>query len=437
MATNGLSESMDASEELYEDDSESGTMQDARQEPTHNIPSRQTASGYPIDIFTEESQAIVGTRSLLCFHCGQVLNNGIQLSCGGRACQQCIDNLINRSDGNVTCSHCEAENPEETHVINRDEIQPDSYVRNHIGKLWIKCVNYVYGCLLVLQLNNKTEYEEHSRVCTFHGDPEIFQNDSRPGGAVCGTCHQQLLGEVHIESMCKRLKEFEEKVYTVLSNQIKANSGLVNVLFNEVKTCAQQLVTTGQANTQEFSDIRTRSQAMETHIARLQTSVSDLGRNNTTDNMTFTRGKLLWRIDDWDQKRQEALDGTSTTLYSTPFSNEEAGYKMCARLYLNGDGIGAGTHMSLFFVMMRGQYDAVLSWPFTMRVTLKLLDQSGRGNHLQERFRPDVNSSSFQRPRSDLNVATGCPRFIALDDLIRRRDMYIKDNAMYIQVTVE
>lgn len=44
--------------------------------------------------------------------------------------------------------------------------------------------------------------------------------------------------------------------------------------------------------------------------------------------------------------------------------------KMCARVYLNGDGMGKGTHLSLFFVVMRGEYDALLPWPFKQKVPL-------------------------------------------------------------------
>ena len=48
---------------------------------------------------------------------------------------------------------------------------------------------------------------------------------------------------------------------------------------------------------------------------------------------------------------------------------------MCARIYLKGDGMGKGTHRSLFFVIMRGEYDAILPWPFRQKVTFMLLDQ--------------------------------------------------------------
>lgn len=41
---------------------------------------------------------------------------------------------------------------------------------------------------------------------------------------------------------------------------------------------------------------------------------------------------------------------------------------MCLRIYLNGDGTGRGTHLSLFFVVMKGPHDALLRWPFNQKV---------------------------------------------------------------------
>ena len=114
-----------------------------------------------------------------------------------------------------------------------------------------------------------------------------------------------------------------------------------------------------------------------------------------------------------------------------------AGYKMCARLYLNGDGIGQGRDVSLFFVIMNGPYDPILSWPFAHRVTMQLLDQSGRGRHVQEKFKADPNSSSFQQPRSEMNVATGCSRFISLKELEGRNGVFIRDNTIFIRIIVE
>lgn len=55
-------------------------------------------------------------------------------------------------------------------------------------------------------------------------------------------------------------------------------------------------------------------------------------------------------------------------VFCPAFYTSKYGYKMCLRIYLNGDGTGRGSHLSLFFVVMRGQSDALLKWPFNQKV---------------------------------------------------------------------
>jgi len=64
------------------------------------------------------------------------------------------------------------------------------------------------------------------------------------------------------------------------------------------------------------------------------------------------------------------------------------GYKLYGRVYLNGDGGGRSTHLSVFLVVGRGQFDALLRWPFTQRVTLTLLDQVGLRLYVYYAARP-------------------------------------------------
>lgn len=111
------------------------------------------------------------------------------------------------------------------------------------------------------------------------------------------------------------------------------------------------------------------------------------------------------------------------------------GYKMCARLYLNGDGMGKGTHVSLFFVIMRGSYDALLKWPFRQKVTLMFLELSGKEN-VTDAFRPDPTSSSFKRPTTEMNIASGCPLFMALSMLDSSSHCFVKDNTAFLKFVV-
>ena len=145
-------------------------------------------------------------------------------------------------------------------------------------------------------------------------------------------------------------------------------------------------------------------------------------------------GLLLWKVSDYARRRNDAVTGRQTSFYSPTFYTSRHGYKMCARLYLNGDGMGKGTHISVFFVVMRGQFDALLRWPFTQKVTMMLLDQDNV-EHVIDAFRPDPKSSSFQRPRREMNVASGCPLFCPLAELSNHA--YVRDDTMFLKIIVD
>ena len=83
---------------------------------------------------------------------------------------------------------------------------------------------------------------------------------------------------------------------------------------------------------------------------------------------TYT-GEFIWRIPDVQRRIREAKSGRVSSIYSPPFYTSKTGYKMCVRCYLNGDGLGEGHYLSLFFVIMKGEYDALLLWPFDGKVS--------------------------------------------------------------------
>ena len=148
-------------------------------------------------------------------------------------------------------------------------------------------------------------------------------------------------------------------------------------------------------------------------------------------------GQLLWKIKDYMRRKQDAKQSHILSLYSQPFYTSRHGYRMCARVYLNGDGMGSGTHLSLFFVVMRGEYDALLPWPFRAKVTLMLLDQAGKTRHIIDTFRPDPSSSSFQRPTKEMNIASGCPLFVSHAVLEAKDSIFLQDDTIFIKIVVD
>ena len=157
-------------------------------------------------------------------------------------------------------------------------------------------------------------------------------------------------------------------------------------------------------------------------------------RITIVERSTFN-GSFLWTIPQFSQRMDDARTGKYTSIFSLPFYSSRYGYKMCLRLYILGDGIGKGTHMSLFFVVMKGEFDNILQWPFTHKVTFKLVNQCGGGCDVVESICPDPFSSSFQKPKSDMNVASGCPRFVSIKELLQ--EGFIVDDTIFIEVEVD
>ena len=149
----------------------------------------------------------------------------------------------------------------------------------------------------------------------------------------------------------------------------------------------------------------------------------------------FYNGELTWRITDFSLKLERAKTDTKHRyLESCPFYTSVGGYKMRVKLYPNGDGPGKGTHISIFFQIMDGVYDALLDWPFINKVTFMLLDHDRR-EHVYDAFRPDPKSCSFQRPWLKPNLPSGCPLFMPLGNL--KNHAYIRDDALFVKVIVE
>ena len=224
-------------------------------------------------------------------------------------------------------------------------------------------------------------------------------------------------------------------------NTEEAKTADLEVLFVESNKLNEELQrqVSSIARRQESSNgtvdrLQRQFESMSHSLALRNVMMTDLDEHVREQQVSSHDGVLVWKISDFVKRRQNAVTGYETSFYSPCFFTSRYGYKMCARVYLNGDGIGKGTHISVFFVVMRGEYDALLRWPFRQKVTFMLLDQNNV-EHVIDSFRPDPNSSSFQRPRRETNIASGCPTFCPLSEV--NNHAYVRDDVMFLKVIVD
>ncbi|NWY17139.1 TRAF2 factor, partial [Aphelocoma coerulescens] len=278
--------------------------------------------------------------------------------------------------------------------------------------------------------------------CTFRGSKEkIKEHEKSAVGA-----HMLLLLQ-HMRqlkgTLCSAAKAAPgftpQSELNPLENKLHVFENIVAVLNKEVESSNLEILAFRRQSELDQNIIR----GLELKIAELHRCLTqkDAGLSSLHKSLLFSEqasydGIFLWKITDVGRKLQDSVTGRTVGLYSPAFYTAKYGYKVCLRVYLNGDGTGKGTHMSLFFVVMKGDYDALLPWPFRHKVTFMLLDQNNR-EHIIDAFRPDLTSASFQRPVNDMNVASGCPMFLPLSKLQSPKHAYVKEDTLFLKCIIE
>ncbi|NXJ23314.1 TRAF2 factor, partial [Dicrurus megarhynchus] len=317
------------------------------------------------------------------------------------------------------------------------------------------CVNNVTVCQQCQCSLASSEYQSHSTSstnkdgcrfsevgCTFRGSKEkIKEHEMSAVGA-----HMLLLLQ-HMRqlkgTLCSAAKAAQgftpQSELNGNKNKLHVFENIVAVLNKEVESSNLEILAFRRQSELDQNIIR----GLELKIAELHRCLTqkDAGLSSLHKSLLFSEqasydGIFLWKITDVGRKLQDSVTGRTVGLYSPAFYTAKYGYKVCLRVYLNGDGTGKGTHMSLFFVVMKGDYDALLPWPFRHKVTFMLLDQNNR-EHIIDAFRPDLTSASFQRPVNDMNVASGCPMFLPLSKLQSPKHAYVKEDTLFLKCIIE
>ena len=255
--------------------------------------------------------------------------------------------------------------------------------------------------------------------------------------------NQQLASKVEVRMLEQQLNNIKEetvtstsKRYSQMMSEIKSLKEQCNMAMTSSSRGCNNEVVPYEKPLDLIKQVEDKVLEVERTLNILSVHHSELELQLQASLASTHNGAFLWRIPDVLRRIRDAKLGRITSIYSPPFYTGRNGYKMCIRAYLNGDGSGEGTHISIFFVLMRGEYDPLLQWPFEPKVSLILVDQDHK-KHLVQTFKPNAQSSSFQRPKTDMNVASGCPEFAELSVLDSTNYSYVKEDVMYIKAIVD
>lgn len=291
-------------------------------------------------------------------------------------------------------------------------------------------VSKLYGSVQTL-----TSQNEKLALAVQQKDAAIAQLNDQAGDAVC----RQLPREVEVDYAHSRG-----------DNSLRKGGASVGMVNGETKL--SKWVTkdgAGETDNKRLGSLMETSDNNRVRLAQLAESVQTLQANMVQHSLTVdeiklrqdildvrtTNGIFIWKIPDIRRRYREAIDRRTVSIYSPPYFTSPQGYRICTRVYLNGDGMGKGTHISVFFVLMKSDQDSLLPWPFKQSVRFTLVNQVKPSASITEAFAPDLNSPSFQRPQGEMNIASGFPKFAKQSVL--NDDEFTKGNTIFVKAQVD
>lgn len=248
---------------------------------------------------------------------------------------------------------------------------------------------------------------------------------------------QEQLKRIHdlkleLEMRCKDSKDLVKR-YEELSDRVVSTDKEIRELF--------------QATTEQRKDIKAiRFQAKE-NLKYVEELIKDSSSkiNTLEDNDReckcclrelepfSTNGRLLWRIDRYKEKINEAKE-RDCPIYSPIFLNKDYGYTLRMKLFLNGIGQWKDRHVIGCLNVENGKWDPLLDWPCILRATVILKDQENPANDLRKIVKSVRREKNDTRDKPDNE--SGLYMFIPHTTLARYSG-YTKNDVMFFEIQVK
>lgn len=244
--------------------------------------------------------------------------------------------------------------------------------------------------------------------------------------------------DIEIESIVNKRKENAKELDSLKDQTQDHTQSIKGTIVEQLEGLKSRL----QAQKQELQMMREENESQKQEIAvikaetaeKLQILEAAVAQQKDTQNIQAAT--FVWRVEKFGQLVKTAKKGKHKTINSQPFYATRHGYRMRVRIHPNGLESGKGTHLSAYIVLIKGEYDAILPWPFAKNVTLSIVDQQdniSERENIKALFKGE--DECYEKPQSEENVPFGDEQMATHDDLQNRK--YIVDDTLFLLVNVE
>ena len=361
-------------------------------------------------------------QELICSICLEPAKDPQQTSCtcSRLYCSKCIQSLRQTSDKCPTCRSC----------LNTF---PDGLSARRLRSLKVKCSNSCAGCMWV---NEWAALEDHIKTCAF----ELVS---------CVNCLQMVLQgslSTHMLSVCAMRRHTcphckQEGIHEHITGQ-------------HLEECKDVMIRCPRSG----CEVTVKRRDMESHSAKCPKVQIDCPYTKVGCTFVCLREympihvketiqdhldkaimalqqphRVVVRLPEFSKKQK-----TKEIWYSPGFDTHPNGFKVRLKVYPNGIGAGAGTHVSVFINLMSGDNDDNLVWPLRATFTIALLNQIRDKNHSslvltidEKRNWCKVSGESPAPPNRGYNKFATFSE-LNLDEAKQRQ--FLKDDTLYFSI---
>ena len=254
----------------------------------------------------------------------------------------------------------------------------------------------------------------------------------------------------HLDLACAKLNNTQEELktsqdttsnlalrVTELENQLELFQTTLNSLSLRIDDDAGKKVSALENKVDTFQtqlgNVEGKVDDLKDRVEPMEVILKDVVESKNKDMEEFP--PYIWTVTNFWEKVSKAKNGEKVRIDSNFFYLGLHGYKMKLLLYPNGSTEAVNAHISLYSALMKGQYDAILHWPFRYEGKLTLIDQNPDLKQRQNYSKSFIPGPEWiLRPKSKENEGWGFPRFLSHEEL--RKNSYVVDETLFIKFEV-
>ena len=155
--------------------------------------------------------------------------------------------------------------------------------------------------------------------------------------------------------------------------------------------------------------------------------------------------RFVWKITSFSERSRQAKEGVKKKIESNSFYTGCYGYKLKVIAYARSTFLFQDPFISIGIVLMEGEYDDMLPWPFSKKITFTIIDQNEdlkeRQNYTgylcpsKQQFPGQVREIFSERPGGN-KMALEVMLWPFISYKVLKTRQYIVNDTLFLQVDV-